>query len=102
MEPIYRQVKCIDRLPKESGFYQTNFGPRHFLVGCGRWMGCEPQFWFEAIELPSEEEIQEESIAPFKNWGELQGKYDDFIKEDSKIFLKGANFILNKLKGETK
>jgi hypothetical protein len=90
MEPIYRQVKCIDRLPKESGFYQTNFGPRHFLVGCGRWMGCEPQFWFEAIELPSEKEIQEVMDNLEEN--------DNNSANDE--WLAGASFILNKLKGE--
>lgn len=82
---IYRQVKCSDRLPKENIWIDTNIGYIKFDTSDSRWLvsGGVVTWWLEEIKLPSEEEVYSESFTSDKT-------PNDFIK--------GANFILNKLK----
>ena len=70
-------------LPKESGFYLTNLGSRHYIGNeIARLFDCEPQWWLEEVELPSEDEI----IEVAHNVRCVNQFWD------------GVNFILNKIK----
>lgn len=87
-------------LPKfKDGVYQGYFHTEFGLVKYSKYDGWKlarkyPDYFLEEIELPSEEEIDKSG--------------DDFAYPhiDSAFafncFMHGANFILNKLKGETK
>jgi len=90
MDSVFIKVSTKDRLPSESGLYLTNNGHVHFLSGCKRFMGCDPQWWLEEVELPNYEDTRKARDAysysyldPFR-WG---WKY-------------GVKHILNTLKGE--
>lgn len=92
MDSVFIKVSTKDRLPSESGFYLTNNGHVHFLSGCKRFMGCDPQWWLEEVELPSEENVNNSLINSKRHittYSLYQNGYED-----------GANYILNKLKGE--
>lgn len=76
-------------LPKEYEDVNTDCGLGFY--GDGEWHLAltetyKPDYWLEEIELPSEKEINNELDAI--PWG-----FEEAFKE-------GANFILNKLKGE--
>ncbi|HAE65723.1 MAG TPA: hypothetical protein DCG77_00505 [Sphingobacterium sp.] len=86
MDSVFIKVSTKDRLPSDNGLYLTNNGHVHFLSGCKRFMGCDPQWWLEEVELPSDEEIKKEAENhAFTN-----------------AFKLGANYILNTLKGENR
>lgn len=87
---VFKKVMVSDRLPSESGMQITNNGIVHFLSGCGRFMGHEPQWWLEEIEIPSNEEIEGMAIFYDTFESDQEDKYSSY-----KI---GANYILNKLK----
>lgn len=78
-----------DRLPKHGGHFLSNIGLVRFMISDKEWVDDDyrtrnPDWWLQEIELPSEKEI--ENMA------------EEFAFPNSvKI---GANFILNKLKGE--
>ncbi|MGJ1360398.1 hypothetical protein ACR79K_27200 [Sphingobacterium siyangense] len=91
MDSVFIKVSTKDRLPLESGLYLTNNGHVHFLSGCKRFMGCDPKWWLEEVELPTEDEILEYAR-------DEEGLEDYDMEQD--VFVDGANYILNTLKGE--
>lgn len=84
-QTVFRKVSVKERLPSESGIYLTNKCTLHFISGCKRFMGNDPQWWLEEIELPSDEDIQ------------LRSKLQH-SEQRSDGFVFGANYILNKIK----
>lgn len=86
MASVFVKVKCSDRLPKHiDKLYITDKGlikSNYFYSQCVEW-------FMEEIELPSEEDIINEETMKGTN-------------ERSIGFIEGANFILKKLKGESK
>lgn len=83
-------------LPTKVYEYLTNNGLRNYYCGVFEdgntdTIDYKVEWWIEEIELPSEEDIKKNAayIAAVSNAG-------------AEGFEKGVNFILNKLKGETK
>lgn len=77
-----------DRLPKHGGHFLTDIGLVRFMINDKEWVydkyiTCNPNWFLEEIELPSEEDIENES---YKGW----------VRSNFKA---GANFILNHIKG---
>lgn len=89
MASVFIKVPVSERLPSESGIYTTNKGAVHFLSVCKRWAGCEPQWFLEEIELPTEEEVFKSSTG----WKE---------ETRQECYIIGASFVLSKLKGGIK
>lgn len=96
MDKLFRQVSVKDRLPEKSGVYNTDLGKLEFSTNpCyknnGIWLKenyvNNPEIWLEEIELPSDEDIKSESKSK-GDWYDIEN------------FIKGANYILNTLKGE--
>lgn len=86
-------------LPKHGGHFLSSIGLVRFMISDKEWVDDyyrtrNPDWWLQEIELPSEEDIDKSG--------------DDFAYPhiDSSFafncFMHGANFILNKLKGEAK
>lgn len=89
-----RRYPSKGELPKKDGRYITSKGLSTMYKlneGCGKrtgygfWQSLKIEWWLEEIELPSYGDVYSES---FKS---------DKTPSD---FIKGANYILNKLKGE--
>lgn len=86
---VFKKVMVSDRLPKDGGHYYTNINELYFDFG--NWhdsnyrISTQPEWWIEEIEIPSEEEIDNES-------------YPIDTTNESTAFIMGANYILNKLK----
>lgn len=65
-ETIYRKVLVSERVPSKSGKYFTDLGysdysiPRHEWCDLD-WCDLDVKWWLEEIQLPSEEDIKEES-----------------------------------------
>lgn len=126
MDSVFIKVSTKDRLPSESGLYLTNNGHVHFLAGCKRFMGCEPQWWLEEYTLETIQDKRELTATFFVNSIRLldeQGARhlvkelcerfhllpsEEEISKEYKLlqneiiphFKDGANYILNTLKGE--
>lgn len=67
MASVYRKIMVADRLPKESGEYDTNLKRLQYFEDLKAWTFCfKPIWWLEEIELPTEEEIKE---AAEEYWG---------------------------------
>lgn len=89
-QTVFKKVMSSDRLPSESGMQITNKGIIHFLSGCGRFMGCEPQWWLEEIEQDDPEEIKRQLLTKqnhlsymMKNmviWDKKENKVIDLLK----------------------
>lgn len=82
-------------LPKKDGRYITNKGLTTMYklnegwgkrTSMGGWQSLRIEFWFEEIELPSEEELEDHLL--------------NHRVENRVSVKRGMNFILNKLKGE--
>ena len=66
MSKIFRQVLCKDRNPKVNGTYNTDLGLQFYshVSGWGfpykgNWQKLQlPEYFFEVVELPSEEEMK--------------------------------------------
>lgn len=55
METLYRKVNVSERLPKEEGYYFTNFGISRYFYDTPQdqaWWGNHVRFFFEPIEIP--------------------------------------------------
>ena len=54
-EQLFREVKCIDRLPDKDGAYWTDLGSTHFFYHIMKWDVAEshitPDFWVEPVAL---------------------------------------------------
>ena len=91
---LYRQVACKDRLPTQNGKYHTDkglldFRPNRYHYGFTEGIGIvNPEFWYEEIELPTEEEINKPA----------NDEYVDSLRGYS-AFKKGAEWVINKIKG---
>lgn len=78
-------------LPRSvGGRYNTDLGNLDFWDDDLSWTNFDcvrvtPEYWLQEIELPSEDDVYSEGITSGKT---------------PLDFIKGANFILNKLKGE--
>lgn len=84
-----KRGKCMSNIGdvkwcKKHGFYYETI--------LGTVKTCNVKWFFQEIELPSEEDIREESI---KYYGNTPGI------RSLNIFKHGANFILNHLKSNT-
>ena|SRR5690606_32622274 len=105
MASVYIKVPVKDRLPRYTKKnIQTDRGIRDFSHG--HFWHRPPKhleydelvkYWLEEIQLPTEEEIENESYLPFKK-EDAQGQYGEFVKEDSDKFIQGVNFILDHIK----
>ena len=63
MNNLYRKVLTSERMPKESGRYHTNSHIMKFIVETKQWKDNGdytrfPDYWFEPVQLPSEDEIE--------------------------------------------
>lgn len=67
MDSVFIKVSTKDRLPSGSGFYLTNNGHVHFLSGCKRFMGCDPQWWLEEYSLETIKDKRELTATFFVN-----------------------------------
>lgn len=88
MNSVFIKVSVSDRRPKKSGHYYTDKGKQRFNVGTGMFSSCKSgvtEYWFEEIEIPTEQEIYAES-----------GKNST---RTHLAFERGASFILNHIKG---
>lgn len=65
---IYKKVLTKDRLPDEGGNYDTSKGFLAFIPAIKRWyydnrvMVETPEYWFEEINIPTDEEIEKIAI----------------------------------------
>lgn len=128
MDSVFIKVSTKDRLPSESGYYLTNNGHIHFLAGCKRFMGCDPQWWLEEYTLENIQDKRELTATFLVNSIRLLDKQgarhlvkelcerfhllssDDEIEESGRegglrdnelqLFWEGAKWALNTLKGE--
>lgn len=89
---VFIKVLVSDRLPKVSGEYDTSIGNVCFENVNNKFFNhkgeltLDPEWWLEEIEMPSDDEILEAILM----------KQD----KDQTQFMRGIDFILNKLKGE--
>lgn len=93
---IYRTVSVEDRLPKHGGHFLTDIGIVRFMINDKEWVydnyiTCNPNWWLEEIELPTENKVHE-SIPHYRYDAELDHAFQDG-------YYIGANFILNHIKG---
>ena len=86
--------------PKHNKVYTTDLGEKIFSVSNNSFMSSfgmgqiSPKWWLEEVELPSEEDVFSKSITKYS-------KYEPSERSPrTNAFQKGANFILNKLKGK--
>lgn len=64
MSNLFRKIPCNERLPEKVGYYQTNRGVKHFSPHSLQWYYTHNdnppiEYWYEAIQLPTDEEIDE-------------------------------------------
>lgn len=79
-ETIYRKVLVSERVPSESGEYDTDLKRLEYFEHLKAWrFDFKPTWWLEPIKIPSEEEIYNQSFQA------------DITPRD---FIKGANYIL--------
>lgn len=87
-------------LPKQDGIIVLTTNERLTYSKTFGWVTFQnyttkaPEYWLEEIELPSEEDLSYDMGMPPRKGSDLWW-HDQGFKN-------GANFILNKLKGETK
>lgn len=89
-------IKIKGKNPIDTGYYDTNLG-RIQYNGFG-WRDSQmnkvfPEYHFEEIELPSEEEISKMKV--------LKDRPTNIDLQRLHGFKSGANFILNHLKSNT-
>lgn len=107
-ETVFIKVKVVDRLPSKKDTYLTDLGVCNFDPDTGKFsqntgkfsqivtqdgygsyiVEFNPTFWMEEVELPSVKAIDREATK--------------LPRHAYLPFNQGVNFILNKLKGETK
>lgn len=90
MASVFIKVPVSDRLPSYYGLYDINEGILEYSTA-GGWLYPQPtpEYWFEEIELPEEEEVN------FK----YPLNKEELHKTTLNIGCRtGANFILDKLK----
>lgn len=90
MASVFIKVPVSERPPNEEGNYYTDLGYIYFKQEIKLWYDdendyCYPNYWLEEIELPTDEEILGATLI----------KQD----KDQTQFMRGIDFILNKLKG---
>lgn len=90
---LYRTVSVEERLPKHGGHFLTDIGLVRFMINDKEWVDdkyitCNPNWWLEEIELPSENDINNE--------------LDELPWDSDEAFKEGANFIINYIKGGEK
>jgi len=96
MDKLFRQVSVKDRLPEKDGMVVCiSFDGQPFitLYDVGISISSSAAYWLEEIELPTEDEILEYAR-------DEEGLEDYDMEQD--VFVDGANYILNTLKGENK
>lgn len=94
MYKLFRQVSVKERLPEKEGMVvciSADGQPFITLYNVGFAISSSAAYWLEEVELPTEDEI-------------LEYARDDYGLEDydmeQDVFVDGANYILNTLKGE--
>lgn len=91
---IYRTVSVEDRLPKHGGHFLSSIGLVRFMISDKEWVDDyyrtrNPDWWLEEVYFPSEDEMQN-----------LYSLNRDFYDSSFAAGMhKGANFILNHIKG---
>ncbi|MFE2861006.1 hypothetical protein [Sphingobacterium multivorum] len=96
MDKLFRQVSVKDRLPEKDGIVvciSSDGQPFITLYEVGISISSSAAYWLEEVELPTEDEILEYAR-------DEQGLEDYDMEQD--VFVDGANYILNTLKGENK
>lgn len=92
---LYRKVKVSDRLPIKSGLYYTSEGYLYYNVRVNIWdnvdMIFDPEYWFELVVLPTEEEIND--AFPL-----MQAR--NHSRTLNMGCQQGAQYIINKIKGD--
>ena len=62
---LYRKVFCKDRLPDNILKHDTSEGDAQYIKGRWEYLGFvleyQPEWWFEEVKEPTEEEISEKA-----------------------------------------
>lgn len=99
---VFRKVMVKDRLPVIFGEYITDIGYMFYNNGQkyfeDRQGVCFPKWFLEEIELPSEQDLRKESLGKFSEIEAQDEEIGEFIEDDALEFMKGANYILSKLR----
>lgn len=87
METIFRKVSAKERLPFALGDYDTNMGLLNYYDRhSGNWRNkagygtFKPDWWFEEIELPTDEDIKKEYSYGMRVTASYQQRMDDMRK----------------------
>lgn len=112
MASVFIKVPVSERLPKESGgiigycdtadilqqlYFDSKKGIFHDPLD-DEETPMRVTIFLEEIELPTEEEIRKAGLGNFTE-DDINDVYGEFIDDDRRSFVNGANYILKKLKG---
>ena len=95
MNELFRKVMCSERLPDETGKYDTNKEHLEYNAKLKFWMinptyQDDPKYWFEPVKEPTDEEIEAKAK---KKWGTIKGRF---------AFRQGYKTAIEDLKGGKK
>jgi hypothetical protein len=92
---VFVKVRVDDELPEdEFDTCITNYG--EMFGGDVNQDTCD--WWLKKIDLPSEDELRKESLGGFSEEEADDEEIGEYIEDDAKAFMAGANYILSKLK----
>ena len=100
MSSVFVKVLVNDRFPKRSGDYHTDYGIAYFSHSKKKFyqenIVIDPEYWFEEVELPSDDEVVERLMHPTYISENISKKSIEIYKFSVR---RGASYVLNKLKG---
>lgn len=100
-DSVFVKVRAEDELPVfPHGQYKAAFTTdRGFVYYC-KYEGWyeNVEWWLKEVKLPSEDELRKKSLGKFSEKEAADEEIGDYIEDDAKTFMAGANYILSKLK----